>query len=60
MTESFNFHVDTNLRGVFYCMKHEIRQMLKNGGGAIVNQSSITVAISLSSTVSGLRGRFTV
>lgn len=39
---SFDFHVDTNLRGVFYCMKHEIRQMLKNGGGAIVNQSSIT------------------
>jgi NAD(P)-dependent dehydrogenase (short-subunit alcohol dehydrogenase family) len=23
-------------------MKHQIRQMLKNGGGAIVNQSSIT------------------
>ena len=23
-------------------MKHEIRQMLKNGGGAIVNQSSVT------------------
>jgi NAD(P)-dependent dehydrogenase (short-subunit alcohol dehydrogenase family) len=41
-TESFDFHVDTNLRGVFYCMKHEIRQMLKNGGGAIVNQSSVT------------------
>ena len=41
-SESFDFHVDTNLRGVFYCMKHEIRQMLKNGGGAIVNQSSIT------------------
>lgn len=41
-TESFDFHVDTNLRGVFYCMKHEIRQMLKGGGGAIVNQSSIT------------------
>ena len=41
-TESFDFHVDTNLRGVFYCMKHEIRQMLRNGGGAIVNQSSVT------------------
>lgn len=40
--ESFDFHVDTNLRGVFYCRKHEVRQMLKNGGGAIVNQSSIT------------------
>jgi len=41
-TESFDFHLRTNLRGVFYCMKHEVRQMLKNGGGAIVNQSSIT------------------
>jgi NAD(P)-dependent dehydrogenase (short-subunit alcohol dehydrogenase family) len=40
--ESFDFHIDTNLRGVFYCMKHEIRRMLRNGGGAIVNQSSVT------------------
>ncbi len=40
--ESFDFHIDTNLRGVFYCMKHEVRQMLKNGGGVIVNPSSIT------------------
>ena len=39
---NFDYHIDTNLRGVFYCMKHEIRQMLKNNGGAIVNQSSIT------------------
>ncbi len=30
-----------NLNGVWYCMKHEIPQMLKNGGGAIVNTSSI-------------------
>jgi NAD(P)-dependent dehydrogenase (short-subunit alcohol dehydrogenase family) len=41
-TASFDLHVDTNLRGVFNCTKHEIRQMLENGGGAIVNQSSIT------------------
>jgi NAD(P)-dependent dehydrogenase (short-subunit alcohol dehydrogenase family) len=41
-TESFDLHVDTNLRGVFHCMKYEIRQMLRNGGGSIVNQSSIT------------------
>jgi NAD(P)-dependent dehydrogenase (short-subunit alcohol dehydrogenase family) len=40
--EGFDFHLDVNLRGVFFCMKHEIRQMRKNGGGAIVNQSSIT------------------
>ena len=41
-TTNFDLHIDTNLRGVFNCMKYEIRQMLKNGGGAIVNQSSIT------------------
>jgi NAD(P)-dependent dehydrogenase (short-subunit alcohol dehydrogenase family) len=32
--------VDTNLRGVFVCMKHEIPLMLEQGGGAIVNTSS--------------------
>jgi len=32
--------VDTNLRGVFLCMKHEIPRMLERGGGAIVNTSS--------------------
>ena len=30
-----------NIKGVFYCMKYEIEQMLKTGGGAIVNTSSI-------------------
>lgn len=32
---------DVNLKGVFYSMKFEIEQMLKNGGGSIVNTSSI-------------------
>jgi NAD(P)-dependent dehydrogenase (short-subunit alcohol dehydrogenase family) len=32
---------DVNVKGVFYCMKFEIEQMLKAGGGAIVNTSSI-------------------
>ena len=32
--------VDTNLGGVFLCMKHEIPPMLEHGGGAIVNTSS--------------------
>jgi NAD(P)-dependent dehydrogenase (short-subunit alcohol dehydrogenase family) len=29
-----------NLTGVWYCMVHEIRQMLKQGGGSIVNCAS--------------------
>jgi NAD(P)-dependent dehydrogenase (short-subunit alcohol dehydrogenase family) len=32
---------DVNIKGVFYCMKFEIDQMLKTGGGSIVNTSSI-------------------
>jgi NAD(P)-dependent dehydrogenase (short-subunit alcohol dehydrogenase family) len=33
--------VDVNLLGVFYGMKHQIRQMLDNGGGTIVNLASM-------------------
>lgn len=32
--------VDTNLKGVFLCMKHELRQMRAQGSGAIVNTAS--------------------
>ncbi|MEM1224552.1 MAG: glucose 1-dehydrogenase [Planctomycetota bacterium] len=33
--------IDVNIKGVFYSMKYEIEQMLKHGGGSIVNTSSI-------------------
>ncbi len=33
--------ITINLSGVFYCMKYEIPEMLKVGGGAIVNMASI-------------------
>jgi NAD(P)-dependent dehydrogenase (short-subunit alcohol dehydrogenase family) len=36
-----------NLTGVFLCMKHEIVQMLAQGGGAIVNTASIAGLIGL-------------
>jgi NAD(P)-dependent dehydrogenase (short-subunit alcohol dehydrogenase family) len=36
-----------NLRGVWSCMKYELRQMLRQGGGAIVNCSSIGGLIGL-------------
>lgn len=32
--------IDTNLKGVFLCLKHELRQMRKQGSGVIVNTSS--------------------
>jgi NAD(P)-dependent dehydrogenase (short-subunit alcohol dehydrogenase family) len=47
-TEEFDRAIGANLRGVWLCLKHEIRQMLAQDppGGAIVNTSS----------VNGLRG----
>ena len=38
---SFDNVLAVDLKGVFLCMKSEIRQMLQNGGGAIVNNASI-------------------
>jgi NAD(P)-dependent dehydrogenase (short-subunit alcohol dehydrogenase family) len=38
--ENWNRVLATNLTGVWLCMKHEIPQMLKQGGGAIVNTAS--------------------
>ena len=32
--------LDTNLRGTFVCMKHELAQMVRQGSGVIVNTSS--------------------
>ena len=38
--EDFDATIAVNLRGTFLGMKHQIRQMLGDGGGAIVNTSS--------------------
>ncbi len=34
--------IDINLKGVWWCLKHEIPTMLANGGGAIVNTASVS------------------
>jgi NAD(P)-dependent dehydrogenase (short-subunit alcohol dehydrogenase family) len=39
--EEFDGTIAVNLRGVWLCMKHEIRQMLRQAGGTIVNMSSV-------------------
>jgi NAD(P)-dependent dehydrogenase (short-subunit alcohol dehydrogenase family) len=37
--------IDVNLNGVFYCMRYQIPQMVRQGGGAIVNMASILGAV---------------
>src|SRR5712692_10318524 len=39
--ENFDRTIAINLKGVWLCMKYEIPQMLKHGGGAIVNTASV-------------------
>jgi NAD(P)-dependent dehydrogenase (short-subunit alcohol dehydrogenase family) len=42
MTQQDWFEViNTNLTSVFFCLKHQIPQMLKQGGGVIINNASI-------------------
>ena len=44
-SEDFDTLISTNLKGTYYGMKHQVAQMRKNGGGAIVNQASVTSSI---------------
>lgn len=39
--EEFNNIVDVNLKGVFYGLKFVISEMLKTGGGVVVNTASL-------------------
>jgi NAD(P)-dependent dehydrogenase (short-subunit alcohol dehydrogenase family) len=45
--EEFDRVIAINLRGVWNCMKYELRQMREQGSGAIVNNSSIGGLIGL-------------
>jgi NAD(P)-dependent dehydrogenase (short-subunit alcohol dehydrogenase family) len=38
--QAYNAVFDTNVRGVFFCLKHELRVMTRQGFGSIVNLSS--------------------
>lgn len=40
-SEDFDNLMAINVRGLFLCMKYEIQQMLSQGAGAIVNNSSV-------------------
>jgi NAD(P)-dependent dehydrogenase (short-subunit alcohol dehydrogenase family) len=39
--ETFRTMIDINLTGLYHSMKYEIKQMLRQGGGSIVNVSSV-------------------
>lgn len=45
--ENWDRTLAVNLKGVWLCMKYEIPQMLRQGGGAIVNTSSIAGLVGL-------------
>ena len=39
--DEFDRAIAVNLKGAYLCMKHELRQMLAQGGGTIVNVASV-------------------
>lgn len=43
----FRKAIDVDLVGLFFCMKHQIREMLKTGGGSIVIAGSVASVIGL-------------
>lgn len=45
--EQFDRSLAVNLKGVWLCMKYEIEQMLRTGGGAIVNAGSTAAVVGL-------------
>ncbi|MCZ6677890.1 MAG: SDR family NAD(P)-dependent oxidoreductase [Candidatus Poribacteria bacterium] len=40
-TQAFDRVMNTNLRGTFFCCRAGFRQMIQNGGGTIINISSV-------------------
>ncbi len=48
--EEWDRVIGTNLKGVWLCMKAQIPQMLKQGGGAIVNNASVAGLVGIRRT----------
>jgi len=46
--ETWDKVIDINLKGVWLCMKYQIKEMLKNRSGAIVNTGSVSSEVGLS------------
>ena len=50
LEEDWDRVITVNLKGVWLCMKHEIAHMLRQGGGSIVNNSSVEGLVGLEGT----------
>ncbi|NEN24721.1 SDR family oxidoreductase [Cryomorpha ignava] len=49
--EAWDKVISVNLSGVFYGMRYQIPQMLKNGGGSIINVASILAKVGFAQSV---------
>ncbi|MGA2613812.1 MAG: glucose 1-dehydrogenase [Spirochaetia bacterium] len=56
--EDWDISMNVNLRSVFLCMKYELQQMLKQGGGAIVNTASAAGLVALPGAVAYNAAKF--
>jgi NAD(P)-dependent dehydrogenase (short-subunit alcohol dehydrogenase family) len=55
--EDWHHVIATNLTSVWLCMKYEIPEMLKRGGGAIVNNSSVIGLVGSAGPVSAVASK---
>jgi NAD(P)-dependent dehydrogenase (short-subunit alcohol dehydrogenase family) len=58
--ENWDQVMNTNVRGVFWSMKHEIRAMVRGGGGAIVNNASMGSEIGFSNLAAYIASKHAV
>lgn len=45
--ETYDKVFDASVRGVWLCMRHEVQQMLRQGGGSIVNMGSMSSVVGI-------------
>jgi len=55
--EDFDHMMGVTIKGVWLCMKYELRAMLQNGAGAIVNTSSLDALLSSPGTTAYAAGK---
>ena len=56
----WNSVLSINARGTWLCLRHEIRQMLRQGGGAIVNMASVVGLFAISNASSYVTSKHAV